>query len=99
MDESGFTWNYSSGGIVDKLASVLTSTDIENPFDTSYYGLFFIIADADLKIAVINFIAAQKCAYEQMRPFSPIRVVPSTACPGLRPRISDKPRRTFPRFP
>ena len=29
-------------------------------------------------------------------PVFPTRVVPSTACPGLRPRISDKPRRTFP---
>ena len=43
MDKSGFTWDYSAGGIVDKLAGVLTSIDIKHPINTSYYGLFFVI--------------------------------------------------------
>ena len=43
MDKSGFTWDYSVGGIVDKLTCVLKSINIEDPIDTSYYGLFFVI--------------------------------------------------------
>lgn len=43
IDKSGFIGNYSAGGIVDKLACVLTSIDVEDPIETYNYGLFFVM--------------------------------------------------------